>query len=112
MANDSILARHPPTATQGGGPYFSSLFNAIFIFYDRLRNPIGTRSVKIDKTYKQFSKNTLNHGGLSDLSNQVLYRFYLVDAFKESPGDTIGKRHAIACTDNRRELIFALSELL
>ena len=73
--------------------------------------PIGTRSVSIDHTYKQLSKNTLNQGVLSNLSNQVLHRFHLVDAFRESPADTIEKLHTIACTDSRRELLFALSEL-
>ncbi|MCW8800774.1 MAG: hypothetical protein OQK71_07610, partial [Desulfobacter sp.] len=53
----------------------------------------------------------LKGGGLSDLSNQVLYRFHLAYAFRESPGDTLEKLHTIACTDSRRELLFALSEL-
>ena len=83
----------------------------VLFFMTGCATPVGTRSAKIHETYKQLSKNSLNQGGLSDLSNQVLNRFNLADAFNESPGGTIEKLHSIACTDSRRELRFALSEL-
>ncbi len=101
----------PPRQLRVGALIYPAVLILFLLFMTGCATPIGTRSISIDDTYKQLSKNTLNQGGLSNLSNQVLYRFHLADAFKESPGDTIEKLHTIACTDSRRELLFALSEL-
>jgi len=105
----AFLLDIPPRQLRMGAQIYTAF---LFLFFmTGCATPVGTRSINIHETYKQLSKNTLNQGGLSNLSNQVLYRFHLADAFKESPDGTIKKLHAIACTDSRRELRFALSEL-
>jgi hypothetical protein len=47
----------------------------------------------------------------SDASRYVLHRFFLEEAFKKDPGAAIETLHDLACEDDRRDLLYTLSEL-
>ncbi len=83
----------------------------VLVFLIGCSTPIGTRPEKISHTYEQINRNATRIDGYSDLSAQVLHRFFLEDLFRKAPDEAIAALHDIACKDNRRELLYTLSEL-
>ena len=75
------------------------------------RAPIGTELVPARQVYQHLNQNALNSSHWSVETMEVLHRYNLDQAFKENPDATLEKLQTIAGTDNRRDVLYALSEL-
>lgn len=73
--------------------------------------PIGVTRVSPRQAYVQVHRDALNSGQCSEDTMRVLHRYNLEGAFRKDPDDALEKLQAIACTDDRRDLLYALSEL-
>jgi pimeloyl-ACP methyl ester carboxylesterase len=73
--------------------------------------PIGATKVSPRQAYQHLHENALNSSQCSADTMKVLHRYDLDAAFKKNPDATLEKLQAIACTDDRRDLLYALSEL-
>src|ERR1019366_9460625 len=73
--------------------------------------PIGADKVSPRRAYEHLHQNALNSSQCSAETQQVLHRYNLETAFRKDPEATLAKLQAIACTDDRRDLLYALSEL-
>jgi pimeloyl-ACP methyl ester carboxylesterase len=73
--------------------------------------PIGVEKVSARQAYKHLHQNALNSSRCSAETMKVLHRYNLDDAFDKNPDTTLEKLQTIACTDDRRDLLYALSEL-
>ena len=73
--------------------------------------PIGADKVSPRQAYQQLHENALTSDQFSSDARRVLNRYGLEAAFKKNPDATLAKLQAIACTDERRDVIYALSEL-
>jgi pimeloyl-ACP methyl ester carboxylesterase len=73
--------------------------------------PIGADKVSPRQAYQHLHENALNSSRCSSDTMRVLNRYGLDVAYQKSPDATLEKLQAIACTDDRRDLLFALSEL-
>jgi hypothetical protein len=74
-------------------------------------NPIGADKVSPRTAYQHLNQNALNSSHCSADTMRVLNRYDLDEAFEKNPDATLQKLQAIACTDDRRDLLYALSEL-
>lgn len=74
-------------------------------------NPIGADKVSPRQAYVNLHQNALNSGHCSADTLRVLHRYDLEGAFRKNPDATLEKLQAIAGTDNRRDVLYALSEL-
>ena len=73
--------------------------------------PIGATRVSPRQAYLYLHQNALNSSQSSAETMRVLNRYDLDEAFQKDPDATLAKLQAIACTDDRRDLLYALSEL-
>ena len=73
--------------------------------------PIGADKVLPQQAYQKLHQNALNSSHCSDDTVQVLHRYNLQQAFKKNPDATLAQLQTLACTDDRRDLLYALSEL-
>ena len=73
--------------------------------------PIGADKVSPRQAYLHLNENALNSDYCSADTQRVLHRYDLAEAFKKNPNATLEKLQVIACTDERRDLLYALSEL-
>ena len=73
--------------------------------------PIGADKVSPRQAYQNLRENALTSDQFSSEARRVLNRYGLEAAFNKNPDATLEKLQAIACTDERRDVIYALSEL-
>ncbi len=73
--------------------------------------PIGADKVSPRQAYQHLHQNALNSSQCSADTMRVLNRYDLDEAFRKDPDATLAKLQSIACTDDRRDLLYALSEL-
>jgi pimeloyl-ACP methyl ester carboxylesterase len=73
--------------------------------------PIGADKVAPREAYQNLQENALNSGGFSSDARRVLNRYGLEVEFRKNPDATLEKLQIIACTDERRDVIYTLSEL-
>jgi pimeloyl-ACP methyl ester carboxylesterase len=73
--------------------------------------PIGADKVSPRQAYQHLNQNALNSSQCSAETMKVLHRCGFDEAFRKNPDATLQKLQAIACTDDRRDLLYALSEL-
>ncbi len=73
--------------------------------------PIGADKVSPRTAYRHLHENALNSSQCSADARRVLNRYGLDEAFANNPDATLAKLQTIACTDERRDLLYALSEL-
>ena len=83
----------------------------VFLLAGCATTPIGTREVSVRRNYEEINVNALKKNTYSDASKAVLQRYFLIEAFKKDPDRAIGVLHEKACEDDRRDLLYALSEL-
>jgi pimeloyl-ACP methyl ester carboxylesterase len=74
-------------------------------------NPIGADKVSPRQAYLHLHQNALNSDRCSADTLRVLNRYNLDEAFQKNPDAALEKLQAIACTDDRRDLLYALCEL-
>jgi pimeloyl-ACP methyl ester carboxylesterase len=75
------------------------------------RAPIGADLASPRQAYLNLNRNALNSGDCSGDAQEVLHRYNLEKSFKKNPNATLEQLQAIACADDRRDLLYALSEL-
>lgn len=73
--------------------------------------PVGVTRVSPDDSYILSTANPLSHGEMSNSVASVLNRYNLLTSFAKEPEKTIRHLHGLMSTDDRRDLLFALSEL-
>ena len=73
--------------------------------------PIGADKVASRQAYLNLNRNALNSSDCSADTLRVLHRYDLENSFAKNPDATLAKLQAIACGDERRDVIYALSEL-
>ena len=73
--------------------------------------PISAVKVSPRMAYQELHENALNSDHYSSEARRVLNRYGLDVAFQKQPEATLAKLQAIACTDDRRDLLYALAEL-
>ena len=74
-------------------------------------NPIGANWAPPQPAYLHLHEDALNSSDCSADTVLVLHRYDLDRSFKRDPDETLKKLHAIACADDRRDILYALSEL-
>ncbi len=106
------IAWSPERAFVGNTWWFTLLpFALLLVFLSGCATPIGTRAVGVRQTYEQVNLNAIKQDAYSDASALVLHRFFLDERFSEDPDGTVEILHDKACEDDRRDLLYALSEL-
>lgn len=103
--------KYKRTFTGKGSWFDPAVIVLLLLFLAGCATPIGTRSVGVRQTYAQINQNAIKQDVISDVSTQVLHRFFLDDLFEKDPDKAIEILHDKACEDDRRELLYALSEL-
>ncbi|MRR57961.1 MAG: hypothetical protein EG824_07110 [Deltaproteobacteria bacterium] len=73
--------------------------------------PIGVTRVPAQKSYRLSTSNPLNQAVVSNSAKAVLHRYNLLETFHDSPRVAIQFLHDIAIRDDRRDILFALSEM-
>jgi pimeloyl-ACP methyl ester carboxylesterase len=73
--------------------------------------PIGADKVSPRQAYQNLHENALTSDDFSSDARRVLNRYGLEAAFNKNPDATLAKLQGIACTDERRDVLYALSEL-
>lgn len=74
-------------------------------------NPVGVKKVSPRESYKLRVNNVLSDGEMSDNTKTVLQRYNLLKTLTVNPQDTIQLLNNYSILDNRRDILFALSEL-
>ena len=92
--------------------YFLNCFvPAALLILAGCTTPIGATKVSPRQAYLHLHENALNSNQCSADTMKVLNRYDLDEAFQKNPDATLQKLQTIACTDDRRDLLYALSEL-
>ncbi len=73
--------------------------------------PIGVSRLSSQDSYRLSTMNALGEGQMSDSTKTVLRRYNLLGNLDEDPLQAIRALHAIGISDDRRDILFALSEL-
>ena len=73
--------------------------------------PIGVTLLSPQDSYRPSVENVLATGKLSDSTKAVLQRYNLLEVLADDPMQALESIHNISKTDERRGLLFALSEL-
>lgn len=89
---------------------FTALLAALLVLSGCV-TPIGADKVSPRQAYQNLHENALTSGEFSPDARRVLNRYGLEQEFRKNPDATLEKLQAIACTDERRDVIYALSEL-
>ncbi len=83
----------------------------MFVVLAGCSTPIGADLASPRQAYLNLHQNALNSGDCSGETRQVLHRYDLESAFQKNPDATLKLLQARACTDDRRDLLYALCEL-
>ena len=73
--------------------------------------PIGVTLLSPQDSYQHSVENVLGTGKLSDSTKAVLQRYNLIEVLADDPMQALESIHSISKSDERRGLLFALSEL-
>ncbi len=73
--------------------------------------PVGADKVSARQAYDQLNENALNSSHCSAATMRVLNRYDLIKAYDKNPDAILSKLQSLACTDGRRDLLYALAEL-
>lgn len=73
--------------------------------------PIGVVSQGRDSAYEQIDRSALNSGEMSSYTVVVLHRYNLERLYEKSPLRCLMELHQRACSDERRDTLFALAEI-
>ena len=73
--------------------------------------PVGVTSLGRNYGYEQIDRSALNSRMYSSYTATVLHRYDLERVCDRSPTSCLVRLHALACSDNRNDTLFALAEL-
>ena len=92
--------------------YFSILSALLLgVILSGCATPIGVTLLSPQDSYRHSVENVLATGKLSDSTKAVLQRYNLLEVLADAPMQALESIHNISKTDERRGLLFALSEL-
>ena len=106
-----------PTRRYDGGEFFRGfalwccLALALLVFLTGCATPIGADLTTPRNAYIHLHQNALNSGDCSGDALVVLHRYNLESSFAKKPDATLQQLQAIACADDRRDVLYALCEL-
>ncbi len=103
--------KHRTLQSPFSGPIGTVFLLVLLFLLTGCATPIGTREVGVRQTYEQINITAIKKDTYSDASEDVLHRFFLQDLFKKDPDKAIQILHDKACEDERRDLLYTLSEL-
>jgi len=83
----------------------------VFLMLSGCAGPVGVSRISPEDSYMLSTVNPMGHGEMSNNVTTVLHRYNLVKTFADDPEKTIQQLHDLTGTDDRRDLLFALSEL-
>lgn len=83
----------------------------VFLVLSGCAGPVGVSRISPEDSYMLSTVNPMGHGKMSNNATTVLHRYNLVKTFTADPEKTIQQLHDLTRTDDRRDLLFALSEL-
>lgn len=75
------------------------------------QTPVGVNEVSPQQAYQYAHANPLSQGILSGEARYVLNRHFLLQKFENDPKAAIADLHAIALRDERRDILYTLSEM-
>lgn len=84
---------------------------ATLVWLSGCRNPISADKASPQAAYQQATATALNGKVYSSETRLVLHRFNRVEEFKKNPAETLKWLHEKALVDERKDLLYALSEL-
>ena len=87
------------------------LVSSLLLLLAGCHAPMGADWVPPRVAYLHLHEDALNSGDCSADTKLVLHRYGLDEAFKRDPDAALKQLHTIACTDDRRDILYALSEL-
>jgi pimeloyl-ACP methyl ester carboxylesterase len=87
------------------------IYIIILIISAGCSTPVGVKPLNPQEAYRNSMAGPLSEGTPGYSTTIILNRFDLADRFEDDPVSAITKLHEIAMKDNRRDLLFALSEL-
>lgn len=73
--------------------------------------PVGVSRLGVRRAYLQINESELNADRYSAYTQAVLHRYALESGAEKNPAQCVIDLHAIACRDERRDNLFALSEV-
>jgi len=73
--------------------------------------PVGVTTLGRNSAYEQIDRNAMNSREFSGATASVLYRYDLDRVYEKSPVRCLVQLHEIACSDDRRDPLFALAEV-
>ena len=86
-------------------------FLFVVIVLSGCAGPIGVTRLTPQDSYKFSTDNVLGAGKISDSTKTVLQRYNLLATLNQDSLKTIQTLHDISRSDDRRDILFALSEL-
>lgn len=73
--------------------------------------PVGVTSLGMNSGYEQIDRSALNSEKYSSYTAAVLHRYDLEAVYADTPTPCLIQLHALACSDDRDDVLFALAEL-
>ncbi len=87
------------------------LVSAVLAFLAACAAPVDVRRADVADVYRESTSYALNDGKLSDDVRVTLERAGLDRAFDDDPVDAVRRMHALALAGDRRDRLYALSEM-
>ena len=100
----------PPRNSFNPFASFHCLLPVLLLLLTSCATPVGADKTSARVAYSRVSANALE-GKCSSASRSVLHRYDLEKKYAQDPAQTLLSLHELACTDERRDLLFALAEL-
>ena len=94
-----------------GEPFRAAVLALLLVVLSGCAGPIGVTRLSPQDSYRLSTANALGEGQMSDSTKTVLQRYNLLGNLEKDPLQTIRTLHEIGKSDDRRDILFALSEL-
>src|SRR5262245_13227107 len=91
-------------------PAISTVMLAVALLAAGCTAPISARRESTSRAYNAMTASALDSDKLSSSSRAVLQRYDLISKFGSEPDAALRALHERACTDPRRDVLFALAE--
>jgi pimeloyl-ACP methyl ester carboxylesterase len=109
----TMSARLHTTMIPSACPFRHSLLPLLLLILvlSGCAGPVGVRRISPENSYMLSTENPLGQGKMSNNATTVLHRYNLVKKIADDPEKTIQQLHDLTKIDDRRDILFALSEL-
>ena len=92
-------------------PFRAAVLVLLLVVLSGCAGPIGVTRLSPQDSYRLSTANALGEGQMSDSTKTVLQRYNLLGNLEKDPLQTVRTLHEIGKSDDRRDILFALSEL-